>query len=80
MDPLRLLPCVSLNFYIRCNDCEDEETCNLRPIMMRVRDANLAVYEATTLLMLTEIEAQLTQYGTGLSAPAAEAIRLVMNT
>ena len=50
--PIAPTPCVSLNFYVRCDDCADEETCALRPIMLRVRDANLAVYEKTTLAML----------------------------
>lgn len=50
--PIAPTPCVSLNFYVRCDDCTDEETCSIRPIMLRVRDANLAVYEQTTLRML----------------------------
>jgi Rrf2 family protein len=45
---------VSLNFYVRCDDCSDEETCQIRPIMLRVRDANLAVYEKTTMRMLVD--------------------------
>lgn len=52
--PIAPTPCVSLNFYVRCDDCQDEETCAIRPIMLRVRDANLAVYEATTLQMLVD--------------------------
>jgi Rrf2 family protein len=52
--PIAPTPCVSLNFYVRCDDCADEETCSIRPIMLRVRDANLAVYEATTIQMLAD--------------------------
>ena len=52
--PIAPTPCVSLNFYVRCDDCEDEETCTIRPIMLRVRDANLAVYEKTTMQMLAD--------------------------
>ncbi|GAB4012214.1 Rrf2 family transcriptional regulator [Spirosoma migulaei] len=52
--PIAPTPCVSLNFYVRCDDCEDEETCSIRPIMLRVRDANLSVYEKTTLRSLIE--------------------------
>ncbi len=48
--PIAPTPCVSLNFYVKCDDCEDEVTCALKPIMERVRDANLGVYENTTLL------------------------------
>ena len=50
--PIAPTPCVSLHFYVRCDDCDDEETCFIRPIMLRVRDANLAIYEKTTLAML----------------------------
>ncbi|SOD89922.1 RrF2 family transcriptional regulator [Spirosoma fluviale] len=52
--PIAPTPCVSLNFYVRCDDCTDEETCSIRPIMLRVRDANLAVYEKTTIQMLVD--------------------------
>ena len=47
--PIAPTPCVSLNFRFRCDDCVDEVLCAIRPIMERVRDANLAVYEKTTL-------------------------------
>jgi Rrf2 family protein len=46
--PIAMLPCVSLNFYERCNDC-DETTCNLHPIFEQVRDATLKVFEKKTL-------------------------------
>lgn len=47
--PIAPMLCVSLNFYGKCDDCVDEKTCCIRPIMEKVRDANLAVYEHTTL-------------------------------
>jgi len=53
--PIAPTPCVSLNFYVRCDDCVDEQTCTIRPIMLQVRDANLAVYENTTLRMLVHV-------------------------
>jgi Rrf2 family protein len=46
--PIALLPCVSLNFYERCEDC-DEETCGLRRVMTITRDATLKVLEKKTL-------------------------------
>ncbi len=52
--PIAPTPCVSRNFYVKCDDCDDEETCAIRPIMLRVRDANLAVYEQTTIRMLVD--------------------------
>ena len=54
--PIAPTPCVSFNFYVKCDDCNDEVTCMLRPIMERVRDANLGVYENTTLLTFQNME------------------------
>jgi Rrf2 family protein len=54
--PIRLIEgpisptyCVSLNFYGKCNDCENEQTCLIRPVMLKVRDAKLSIYENLTL-------------------------------
>jgi Rrf2 family protein len=46
--PIALLPCVSLNFYEKCKDCE-EEVCGLNRMMIQVRDATLQVLEHKTL-------------------------------
>lgn len=35
--PLALVPCASLNFYARCEDCHDEATCAIRKVMAQVR-------------------------------------------
>jgi Rrf2 family protein len=54
--PIALLPCVSLNFYEKCQDC-DEETCGMRKMMIIARDATLRVLEKRTLHdMLIEAE------------------------
>ncbi|MFC3809635.1 RrF2 family transcriptional regulator [Lacihabitans lacunae] len=47
--PIAPVLCVSLNFYGKCDDCNSEEKCKIRPFMAKLRDANLAVYENTTL-------------------------------
>lgn len=47
--PIALLPCVSLNFYERCEDCKDEVTCGIRKTFLEVRDATLKVLSETTL-------------------------------
>src|SRR5258705_3379560 len=46
--PIAMLPCVSLNFYRRCDNC-DETSCGLHDIMIEVRDASLNVLETKTL-------------------------------
>ncbi len=47
--PIAPVLCVSLNFYGKCDDCSSEEKCKIRPIMEKIRDANLAVYENTSI-------------------------------
>ena len=42
--PIALLPCVSLNFYERCKNC-DEKSCGLHDMMVNVRDVTLKVLE-----------------------------------
>ncbi|GAB3798167.1 Rrf2 family transcriptional regulator [Spirosoma humi] len=59
--PIAPTPCVSKHFYVRCDDCADEETCVIRPLMVQVRDANLAVYEQVTLQQFALANGQLIQ-------------------
>ena len=47
--PIALVPCVSLNFYERCDDCPDEDSCGVHSLMIKVRDTNLSIFENTTL-------------------------------
>ncbi len=47
--PIAMVPCVSLNFYEKCDDCPDEETCSVHKLMIRVRDNTLQIFENTTL-------------------------------
>ena len=51
--PISMLPCVSLYFYQKCKNC-DEENCGLHGIMEDVRDATLGVLEHRTLQDLAE--------------------------
>ncbi|MCW3083915.1 MAG: rrf2 family protein putative transcriptional regulator [Bacteroidetes bacterium] len=47
--PIALIPCVSMNFYERCDDCPDETICGIRDVVMQVRDASLKILSETTL-------------------------------
>ena len=51
--PIALLPCVSLNFYEKCADC-NEKKCGLNKIMCQVRDNTLSVLEHKTVADLVE--------------------------
>ena len=46
--PIAPLKCVSLNFYEKCDDC-NEVSCGLKILMEEVRDANLKILENRTL-------------------------------
>ncbi len=47
--PIAMVPCVSLNFYEKCDDCPDEESCSVHNLMIQVRDNTLKIFENTTL-------------------------------
>ena len=47
--PIAMVPCVSLNFYEKCDDCPDENVCSLHKLMEEVRDSTLYVLESKTL-------------------------------
>ena len=47
--PIAMVPCVSLNFYEKCDDCPDEHKCSVHKLMIAVRDSALEVYRSTTL-------------------------------
>ena len=47
--PIAMLPCVSLNFYEKCDDCPDEKACSVHKLMIQVRDNTLKVLRNNTL-------------------------------
>lgn len=57
--PIAQLPCVSLNFYQKCEECKEEETCGIRDTFMSVRDATLKILTETTIADLIAKEKRL---------------------
>ncbi|WP_397363663.1 RrF2 family transcriptional regulator [Olleya sp. R77988] len=51
--PIAMVPCVSLNFYEKCDDCPDENKCAVNKIMLQVRDSTLKIFRNTTLADLS---------------------------
>jgi Rrf2 family protein len=47
--PIALVPCVSLNFYEKCDDCPDEALCSVHNLMIEVRDSSLKILDNTSL-------------------------------
>lgn len=58
--PIALLPCVSLNFYQKCEECINEETCGVRDVFMDVRNATLKVLSETSIADIIKRENLLT--------------------
>jgi len=54
--PIALVPCVSLNFYEKCEECPNENICGLRDVMQEVRDASLDILAKTSLSDLIKRE------------------------
>lgn len=53
--PIAMVPCVSLNYYEKCDDCPDEATCSVNKLMIQVRDNTLRVFRNTTLADLSAV-------------------------
>lgn len=51
--PIAMIPCVSLNFYEGCLNC-NQEHCGLHDVLIEVRDASLAILEKKSLLDLVD--------------------------
>jgi len=47
--PIAMVPCVSLNFYEKCDDCPDENACAVHNLMINVRDSTLNIFNNTSL-------------------------------
>lgn len=47
--PISMIPCVSLNFYEKCEDCPDENACAVHKLMIQVRDSSLKIFKNMTL-------------------------------
>ncbi|NBP70034.1 MAG: Rrf2 family transcriptional regulator [Cytophagia bacterium] len=56
---IAMLSCVSLNYYERCDECQDEVTCGIRDAFVQVRDQTLKVLEKSTLAHILKRQKQL---------------------
>jgi len=44
-----MVPCASLNFYHKCDECKQETTCGIRDVFVEVRDATLKILSETSI-------------------------------
>ena len=47
--PIAMVPCASLNFYHKCEECKDETTCGIRDLFVQVRDATVKILSETSI-------------------------------
>ena len=59
--PVALLPCVSLNFYQKCDECSNEATCGVRDVFLEVRNATLKILSETSIADVIRREGLLIQ-------------------
>lgn len=56
---IALLPCVSENFYERCEECVDELSCGIRQVAMEIRIQTVEKLQRATLANILRQEAEL---------------------
>jgi Rrf2 family protein len=64
--PLAPVPCVSETAYAKCQECMDEQTCGIRPVMKDVRDAIANILDKTSLADMLEREEKAEQQERGI--------------
>ncbi|WP_129715024.1 Rrf2 family transcriptional regulator [Pedobacter sp. SYP-B3415] len=47
--PIAMVPCASMKFYHKCDECHDEVTCGIRNVFLDVRDATLKILSETSI-------------------------------
>lgn len=59
--PIALLPCVSLNYYEKCEECVDESTCGIRSVFLMIRDHTLDTLNSNSIGAILKREEKLRQ-------------------
>ena len=57
--PIAIIPCASLNFYEKCEDCEDETVCGLKEVITELRVASLGILSHNSISDIVKKETKL---------------------
>jgi len=57
--PIAIVPCASLNFYHKCEECHQETTCGIRDVFIQVRDATVKILSETSIADVISRESSL---------------------
>lgn len=56
---IALLPCVTYNYYEKCEECVDEATCGIRQVTMEIRNETVKRLKGSTLTDIIQREENL---------------------
>ncbi len=56
---IALLPCVTYNYYEKCEECVDEATCGIRQVAMEIRNETVKRLKESTLTDIIQREQNL---------------------
>ena len=59
--PVAMVSCASMNYYHKCDECLNEDTCGIKTTFIAIRDASLKILNDTSIADLIEKEKQLAQ-------------------
>lgn len=51
-----MLPCVTYQYYEKCEECRDEETCGIREAILQVRNKTVEILKENTLEAILQTE------------------------
>lgn len=54
--PIALLPCVTHDYYKRCEECKDEETCGIRKVFLELRNITVKHLKDSSLSKVVSID------------------------
>jgi len=57
--PIAMVPCASINFYHKCDECRDEQTCSIRDAFITIREASVKIMSETSIADMIAKENQL---------------------
>ncbi len=57
--PIAMVPCASINFYHKCEECQDEQTSSIRAAFIAIREASLKIMTETSIGDMIAKETQL---------------------
>ena len=54
--PIAMVSCASRNYYHKCDECINEDTCGIKQIFIAIRDASLKILTDTSIADLIRNE------------------------